>query len=38
MRIGILGGGKIGATAARHLARAGHGVGMHDRALGEGST
>jgi predicted dinucleotide-binding enzyme len=33
MRIGILGDGKIGATAARLLARAGHEVGISNRAL-----
>jgi predicted dinucleotide-binding enzyme len=33
MRIGILGGEKIGATAARLVARAGHEVGIDDRAL-----
>jgi predicted dinucleotide-binding enzyme len=33
MRIGILGGGKIGATAARLFARAGHEVGIDNRAL-----
>jgi predicted dinucleotide-binding enzyme len=33
MRIGILGGGKIGDTAARLFARAGHEVGINKRAL-----
>jgi 2-polyprenyl-6-methoxyphenol hydroxylase-like FAD-dependent oxidoreductase len=33
MRIGILGGAKTGAAAARRFARAGHQVGINDRAL-----
>jgi prephenate dehydrogenase len=33
MRIGILGGGKIGASAARLFARAGHEGGIEYRAL-----
>jgi predicted dinucleotide-binding enzyme len=33
MHIGILGGGKIGATAARRFARAGHDGGIDNRAF-----